>query len=58
MDGNFTIQKNSCKRIIIEFKASDSLNFWPSIENLGFDDESYVMWCGFFVHKVRNYRCK
>ena len=52
MDGSMSMLKNSCKRVRLTFFTKSSLNFWPALENLGFNDGNHVTWCGFYVSQV------
>jgi len=54
-DNTDVIVKGTCKRIFIRFSPFRSINIWPSIENLGFDDGIFVTWCGFYTFKVKFY---
>ena len=52
MDGHMKLVKGGCKRLLIKFSTTNSLHVWPSLENLGFDDGNYIIFCGFHVFKV------
>ena len=47
-----TISAVDCQRVRVKFSTTGALNVWPLVENLGFEDESFVIWCGFYVSKV------
>jgi hypothetical protein len=53
MDGNMNLVKGTCKRIIFSFtlpKFAEPIQF--HVENLDFNNNKFVHWCGLQVKKV------